>query len=175
MNILVTYASAHGSTRGVAHRIGDRLRGHGLSVRVEPVSGVEDLSGFDACVLGSAIHGGSWLPAAVAFADERRAEFGDRPVWLFDVGLARAIGGGFERHAGTPESVTALSAVAQVRNYHRFAGALARSDLPRSGRLFFRLARGRYGDFRDWAEIEAWADTIADALVTGAPAPEGIP
>ncbi|MFE2872876.1 flavodoxin domain-containing protein [Embleya sp. NPDC059259] len=166
--VLIAYASAHGSTREIAHRIGERLRRGGLQARVGPMDEIEDLAPFDACILGSAIHDGAWLSSAAAFVDEHCVELADRPVWLFDVGLARALGGGFERHAPTPESVAKVSAIAKVHDYHRFAGAIARDDLSFRGRLFFRLVRGRFGDFRDWSEIEGWADGIADELVPDA-------
>ncbi|MFI1583839.1 flavodoxin domain-containing protein [Embleya sp. NPDC020630] len=173
VNVLIAYASMHGSTRAIAHHIGERLRRRGLHARVGPMDKIEDLSSFDACVLGSAIHGGAWLPVATTFVNEHCVELADRPVWLFDVGLTRTLGGGFERHAPTPESVDKISAVAKVHDHHRFAGAIARKDLSLRRRLFFRAAGGHYGDFRDWAEIEAWADSIAAELVPQAPASGG--
>ncbi|MET7301770.1 flavodoxin domain-containing protein [Embleya sp. NPDC005575] len=92
MNVLITYASAHSGTRAIAHLIGERPRSRGLHARVGPMNEGEDLSRFDAYILGSAIHGGSRPPTtATTFADEHRAEFADRPVRLFDVDLARAL------------------------------------------------------------------------------------
>jgi menaquinone-dependent protoporphyrinogen oxidase len=37
-------------------------------------------------------------------------------------------------------------------------------ELPVGRRTAFRLAGGRYGDFRDWAAIDAWTDDIARQL-----------
>ncbi|GCD95830.1 hypothetical protein [Embleya hyalina] len=81
MNVLIAYASAHGGTRAIAHRIAERLRGRGLHARVGP----------------------------------------------------RAF----------------------------------------RGRLFLRPVGGRYGDFRNRTEIEAWADGIAAELVPRTPTTGG--
>ena len=64
MVVLVAYATDHGSTRGVADRIAGRLQLRGV---------------------GSAIHGGKWLPEARQFADQNAALLRERPVWLFSV------------------------------------------------------------------------------------------
>ena len=45
-----------------------------------------------------------------------------------------------------------------------FAGAIARSHWPATGRAFFRAIGGRYGDHRNWPAIDAWADHIAAQL-----------
>ncbi|HVX42699.1 MAG TPA: hypothetical protein VHC49_02380, partial [Mycobacteriales bacterium] len=44
---------------------------------------------------------------------------------------------------------------------HRdFAGVVEAGHWPPAGRLIFRLFTGRFGDHRDWADIEAWARMI---------------
>ena len=50
------------------------------------------------------------------------------------------------------------------REHRNFAGAIARSHWPATGRAFFRAAGGRYGDHRNWPAIDAWADLIASQL-----------
>ena len=65
MRILVTAASRHGSTAEIATRIGETLAIHsGLDVRVRAPHDVEDITGYGAYVLGSAIYKGHWLEAA---------------------------------------------------------------------------------------------------------------
>ena len=65
MQVLVGYASAHGSTRQIAERVGSRLSKAGVAVLVAPVAELEDIGHYDAVVLGSAIHNGAWLPGAM--------------------------------------------------------------------------------------------------------------
>jgi menaquinone-dependent protoporphyrinogen IX oxidase len=85
MVVLVGYATEHGSTQGAAMRIRDRLQQHGVAADVRPMSEVQDLSRYDAAVLGSAIHDGKWLPPARQFVDRNAAGLRERPVWMFSV------------------------------------------------------------------------------------------
>lgn len=66
MKVLVGHASACGSTKGIAQEIGDRLTHAGLQADVRPVDEVDTLAGYDAVVLGSAVHNMAWLPQAAA-------------------------------------------------------------------------------------------------------------
>src|ERR1035441_9527860 len=68
MVVLVAYATDHGSTRGVAVRIADRLRQRGVDAKACAVADVLEVSNCEAVVLGSAIHGGKWLPEATVTA-----------------------------------------------------------------------------------------------------------
>jgi menaquinone-dependent protoporphyrinogen oxidase len=85
MVILVAYATDHGSTRGVAERIADRLQLYGVDAEARAVAAGLDVSRYAAVVLGSAIHGGKWLPVARQFAEKNAAPLRERPVWLFSV------------------------------------------------------------------------------------------
>jgi menaquinone-dependent protoporphyrinogen oxidase len=176
--VLVGYATAHGSTRGVAERIGSRLRPHRIVADVRPVADVQDLGRYDAAVLGSAIHGGRWLPDAKQFVDRHATALTQRPVWLFSVSTIGDEESMFPPRAArrlralrkeTPE-VAGFQATVHPREHRNFAGAVDRSHWPASGRAFFRAMGGRYGDHRNWAAIEAWADRIAAQLD---PAPAG--
>ncbi|MCX5554676.1 flavodoxin domain-containing protein [Streptomyces sp. NBC_00038] len=155
------YASEHGSTRGVAESLGNRLRELGHQVDVRPVDEKLETDGYDAFVLGSAIHSGAWMPAAADFVRARSDELCTRPVWFFSVGLARVVGGWFEEHAAEPKQLPELRRAVRPRGHWLFAGALEREHIPAVGRVIYRLMGGRYGDFRDWEEVHAWALEIA--------------
>ncbi|WP_222269850.1 flavodoxin domain-containing protein [Modestobacter marinus] len=75
---LVGHASAAGSTRGVADRIAARLRAGGVAVTCAPLSADLDPDDHGAWVVGSAVHGMAWLPAAVGFL-QRAASVPARP------------------------------------------------------------------------------------------------
>ena len=49
---------------------------------------------------------------------------------------------------------------ADVRGHHFFAGSIAPGDWPGLGRILFRLMGGRYGDARDWADVDGWVATV---------------
>lgn len=78
MVVLVAYATDHGSTRGVADRIADRLQLRGIGAEACGVGDVLDVARYEAVVLGSAIHGGKWLPAGRQFADRDAALLRER-------------------------------------------------------------------------------------------------
>lgn len=178
MVILIAFATSHGSTQGIAERIGSRLREYGLAADVRSVDDVaraEDgdvLAGYDAVILGSAIHGGKWLPEATGFVDRNAAMLRQRPTWLFSVSTVGDEESMFPPRVAnrframrkeTPE-LAAIRAAINPREHRNFAGAVSRSDWPPSGRAFFRATGGRYGDHRNWAAIDAWADKIAADL-----------
>lgn len=175
MRVLVAYASAYGSTKGIAERIGGRLAVAGADVEIRRIDDVEDIEGYDAVVLGSAVHGGAWLPDAAAFAQASAARLATRPVWLFSVssvGDSSAFFGPrvarFMRRARHETKETAAWRHAfEPRGHRNFAGAIARSHWGRLAHVFFRLFGGGYGDHRDWHDVEAWADTIAVQLGVG--------
>jgi menaquinone-dependent protoporphyrinogen oxidase len=63
----------------------------------------------------------------------------------------------------TPE-VAEMRRSLHPREHRNFAGAITRAQWPATGRAFFRIMGGRYGDHRNWPAIEAWADLIAAQL-----------
>lgn len=176
MVVLVGYATAHGSTQGVAERIAERLRQRGVTVDLRPMSDVQDLGRHAAAVLGSAVHGGKWLPPAKEFVDRNAAGLRERPVWLFSVSTLGDEESMFRPRVAerlramrkeTPE-IAGFRAAVGPREHRNFAGAIAQSDWSASGRAFFRAMGGRYGDYRNWAAIEAWADRIAVQVLPAA-------
>ena len=123
MLVLVGYASAHGSTRQIAERVGSRIGRSGATVRVAPVGELHGLEPYDAVVLGSAIHNGAWLPEATEVVRANAEVLAAKPVWLFSVGMVAALprrlqgrgtaggaqGGGRHRAADPPTRATGSS------------------------------------------------------------------
>ncbi|MFE1785816.1 flavodoxin domain-containing protein [Streptomyces sp. NPDC059506] len=167
MLVLVGYASEHGSTRGIAERVALVLAETGIAAEARPVADVGDAGVYDAFVLGSAVHANAWLPDASRFVGRNRALLTERPVWLFSVGLARVVGGWFEAHSPEPREVSRWREELRPREHRTFAGALLKEHLPGAGRLAYRMMHGRYGDFRNWPEIDDWAQDIARSLPAG--------
>jgi menaquinone-dependent protoporphyrinogen oxidase len=173
MKVLVAYASAHHSTAGIAIEIADRLRRAGLEADVRALHDVGALDGYDAVVLGSALHHQSWLPPAAAFARAHAADLGRRPLWLFSVGavgatssvLGPAATRFIRRRRRDTGELAALRQALRPRDHRYFAGAVERSHWNLAGDLFMRISRGRYGDHRDWRDVGAWADAIALQLL----------
>ncbi|MFF0428154.1 flavodoxin domain-containing protein [Streptomyces sp. NPDC004520] len=167
VSVRILYASEHHSTQEIASRIGRRLRTHGHRVEVRALDpGGPWLHQADALVMGSAVHDGAWLPRAEAAVRGRAEQLREQPVWMFSVGMSAALPKPLRLLADRAEQprITALVDVVRPREHQRFSGVIRREHLDRKGAVLFRLLGCRYGDHRDWAAVEAWADDIAGQL-----------
>jgi menaquinone-dependent protoporphyrinogen oxidase len=172
MNALVAYASKHGATQGIAERISEQLRAAGINTNGQPVFAVEDLSGYDAFVIGSAAYIGHWQKEATEFVRRNQAVLAERPTWLFSSGPLGTeptdAQGRDQRAAAEPNEIADLREAIHPRDHCVFFGALDPRKLGFRDRAIRTLPAGRAllpeGDFRDWADIEAWASGIANAL-----------
>ncbi len=167
--VLVTYVSPHGSTRGIAERIATRLTDSGLSVDCLPIHQAQAITGYDAVVVGSAIHGQAWLAEAAQFVSTHANELSVKPVWLFSVGMPAALARPLRRLAMRegPKAVAPFRAMVHPRDTRLFSGVVTKQQFPAASRAVLRLMGGHYGDLRDWPEIDAWADRIRDDLTAG--------
>jgi len=164
MHVLVAVASRQGATIEIAERIGEviSIAGHGVAVeRVVAVGSVDD---YDAVVLGSAVRIGHWLEEARRFARNHAAALSARPVWLFSSGPI----GSPPKPTGEPLDIPETMAIVRARDHRLFAGKLERARLGLAERAIVDAVRAPEGDFRPWAEIDAWAAGIAAELRTGA-------
>lgn len=169
MDILVGYATAHGSTREIAERLATELSEAGPKAEARSMETVDDADAYDAFVLGSAVHGQTWLDPAKDFVRRNLDLLGSRPVWIFSVGMPGALRGPWRRMADKeiPVIVESLPGDLPYRDHRLFSGVVGRDQLPVTGRILFRLLGGRFGDYRDWDAIDAWASGIADGLGRG--------
>jgi len=169
MRVLVAYASKHGATAGIAERIGMQLGCSGLDVDVLPIDDVRAVAEYDAYVLGSAVYIGSWMKDAIRFVHQNAHTLATRPVWLFSSGPLgddpRDGKGNDLRETSRPKQAAKLDALLDPREHRVFFGALDRSDFGLGERLIAAMPAGDKllpeGDFRDWPEIDAWAQAIA--------------
>ncbi len=164
--ILVAYASAAGSTGGVAEAIGKTLaEGASLAVDVRPVKAVDDLTSYSAVVIGSAIHGGKGLPEAVEFIQANQEHLRQMPTTLFHVGMMAASRSqanrdlvaqflAEEREMVKPAAVGSFVGALFPEQYPGFAGFGMRFFLAYCG------AGMRGGDYRDPDAIRAWARSL---------------
>lgn len=169
MDVLVGYATAHGSTRDIGERLAARLSEAGLKAEARALETVDDADAYRAYVLGSAVHGQDWLDPAKDFVRDNLDLLGSRPVWIFSVGMPGALRGPWKRLVPKeiPVIVERLPGDLSYRSHRLFSGVVTRAQLPRTGRILFRLVGGRFGDYRDWAAIDGWAADIADELARG--------
>ncbi|MDN3028454.1 flavodoxin domain-containing protein [Streptomyces sp. S.PB5] len=170
MTVLVGYATRHGSTRDIAERIAVRLTDQGLPAYAYALDSLRGARGYDAFVLGSAIHDTAWLPEAVAFARRHPSTLTACPVWLFSTGLPmRTVGRWWQTGAREPKEIAEFAMLIHPLEHQLFAGVFQRDHTSLFGHLLFRAAGGEYGDHRDWVQIDGWADRIARRLRAGTP------
>jgi menaquinone-dependent protoporphyrinogen oxidase len=81
--ILVAYDSKHGSTADVAEKTGDVLCENGFRVDMRPALKVEDISPYDAIVIGSPMYYATFLPGALKFLERHRNILAVKNVALF--------------------------------------------------------------------------------------------
>ena len=178
MKVLIAYASKYGATREIAERLADRIRAAGLEAQAQPVTTVSDLSAYDAVVIGSAAYIGHWQKEATEFVQSNSAVLAGRPTWLFSSGPLgnepTNAPGLDQRGAAEPKEIAELRATISPRDHRVFFGALGPAKLGFRDRAIRILPAGRAllpeGDFRDWQDVNAWADSIAGdlaALATG--------
>jgi menaquinone-dependent protoporphyrinogen oxidase len=170
MRILAGYASSHGSTAEIAHRIAGALQRADWAVDVLPVREIADPGAYDAVVLGSAIHNQAWLPEATEFVHRHQDVLRGRPVWLFSVGMSAGVPRWLRKPARTAQDrrlAEALRDVVRPRGHRLFSGVARLEQFPRSSGKLVRAMGVRFGDYRNWAEIEAWAVEIAEQLARG--------
>lgn len=168
MRVLVAYSTHYGATREIAQRIAQVLSDEGVDSTLRTIDDGLSLAGFDAFVVGSAIHAGHWLKPAGELLTRHATELDRRPVWLFSSG---PIGDAVEKPQPDPKEVANYLDRHPARGHVVFGGAFDRSSTTYEG--WFERTVGRFipeGDFRNWTDIEAWARDIAHELKSAASA-----
>ena len=174
MNVLVTYATRHGATRGIAERIAGGLGDRSIPVQVRAVEDVDDISTYDAFVIGSAAYAFHWLDSARSFVRRNANDLRARQVWLFSSGPlgveGAEVSGEQSRESARPKEFDEFEKSLRPRAMRVFYGAYDPDAAPvgMMERIMHAIPHARtarpVGDFRDWPEIDAWADRIADEL-----------
>jgi menaquinone-dependent protoporphyrinogen oxidase len=164
MKVLVTAATRHGATKGIAEAIGRAFVGKGLSVQVLPIEEVSSVDDYDAVVLGSALYLGRWLGPAMKFVERHHEALAARPTWVFSSG---PVGADARPDPNEPWQLPKLAEEIHFRGHRVFRGRLDRHVLGLGEKLATRAAHLPEGDFRPWGEIETWDAEIAATLMAG--------
>jgi menaquinone-dependent protoporphyrinogen oxidase len=160
--VLVVYATRMGSTREIAQEVGRRFDRRGLTADVCPTTEAPEPTGYDAVVVGSPVYLRRWDPSALAYLRRHAPSLAERPTWLFQSGPC----GPQEEVTAepTPRALTRLCTRTGIAAPVTFGGNL--DPARATSWLTARVTRGPLsGDFRDWGEIRAWADGLADQLL----------
>jgi menaquinone-dependent protoporphyrinogen oxidase len=167
--ILVTYASRTGSTAEVAEAISNALTDSEVQVDILPVQAVQDLSSYQAVIVGSAIRKSKWLPEAVQFVRIHQETLRHKSLAIFTVCITLAMSNNEQYRAAVAGWIAPIRDLVRPLSEGLFAGRLEFSKLPFNwDTLMLRatVAVGIFprGDHRDWNAIRAWAESLRPVL-----------
>jgi menaquinone-dependent protoporphyrinogen oxidase len=186
-NILVAYATKHGQSAKIASRIAAGLgeRGHAVTLREVDEVACADLERADAVVLGGPIYIVKTSRALRKLIVRERAALATKPVSLFTVCMSEA-----GHDARAKQEVRRVVATMLDKTGMRpeesvvFAGAVkytAYNPLIRFVMKRISAAEGastdtsRDHEYTDWAQVDAFAQRVADRVDAAKPHPEAAP
>ena len=147
--VLVVYASKHSSTAEIAERIAAAMREVGCDAQARPAAEVDDVSGYAAVVLGSAVYAKRWQRDARAFARRHTAALRGMPV---AERLVKQLG---------------------AREHVMFGGRVPTDPGNFVERAMLKNTPPEQRDARDWPAIEAWARGVAEQVAARELTPAG--
>jgi menaquinone-dependent protoporphyrinogen oxidase len=160
MKVLVTAASKHGATAGIAEAIKQTLSAHGVDATLAPIEDIHSVDGYQAVIIGSGVYAGRWLKPARELVKRHEAELKKRKVWLFSSG---PVGDPPKPVEESPEFAQITLSTGAVE--HRiFSGKVDPKVLSLPERAMVAALHAPTGDFRDFDEIREWAAGIAASL-----------
>jgi menaquinone-dependent protoporphyrinogen oxidase len=154
MTVLVTYATKRGSTREVAEAVATTLHDHGLHVDVRPAAEVDDVTTYDAVVLGAAIYMGRLHGDARKLLKQQREAVAARPLAVFAMGpltlsdedvagARKQLDKSLDQASLDPDTTAIFGGVVDPATFR------------------FPLNRLPASDARDWNAIHGWAAEFA--------------
>ena len=131
------------------------------------------MAGYDAFVIGSAVHMFRWLKDGNKLLRHNRSLLAQRPVWLFSSGplgteTTDAQGRDVLEVCQAKEIPEFIEAIHPRDHSMVFGAFFPGKPIGLGERFVARIpAAGKAmpeGDFREWEAVEAWAEGIARAL-----------
>jgi menaquinone-dependent protoporphyrinogen oxidase len=150
-DVLIAYASKHGSTEQVARRVGEVLRAQGLTTTIEQAGTVSDLDDVRTVVLGGSIYMGRWHRDARAFLTRHAQALDGIPFAVFALGPGKNTEHDFEHSRKQLDHALAHEPELEPRAVTVFGGVVDPE------RLRFPFNHMPALDIRDWPTIHAWA------------------
>jgi menaquinone-dependent protoporphyrinogen oxidase len=169
--ILVAYDTKYGSTATVAERIGDVLCEEGFRVDIRLARHVptEELDGYDAAIIGSAIIMEKWLPGALKLLKKGESILAGKQVAYFIVCMSM--------RDESEESVARVTehyiqpileefpGISPAVDAGKFAGVADYETMYPVDRFLMKLIGAEEGDWRNFDKVGAWAIEFGTNIV----------
>jgi menaquinone-dependent protoporphyrinogen oxidase len=167
--VLVAYDSKHGSTSMIAEKTGDVLCESGFQVDIRPALIIEDISTYDAIVLGSPVYYANFLPGVLQFLERHRTNLAVKDVAVF------AISTSVDKETGMVNENLSRLVFSSVLNKFPEIQILEPMGLF-PGRMFFKevfpveiisLKQAGFeeaGNLVNFDFVRSWTEEIADLL-----------
>ena len=164
-SVLIAYATKHGATAEIAGRIGSAIRKTGTAAEVMAVKDANDISSYDAVILGSAVYIGSWRKEASKFLKDNADALKRKMVWLFSTGPTGK-GEPVEMMDGWmfPKGLLPVAEKVDPVDIAVFHGSLDLGKLNGFEKWIIKKVQSATGDFRDWGMIDEWSSAVAEAV-----------
>ena len=165
--ILVVYDTKYGATRTIADQIQNVLCESGARVDMTLVERIDDISEYDAVILGSAIISESWRPDMLRFLRTQEPILATKQVAVFIVcGLLHEDTAEYREIAQQyyiDKVLEKFPQVVPVGNAGLFAGVVDYSVLQPLDEFLMRVLFGRLlpeGDYRNFDTVTQWTNDI---------------
>jgi menaquinone-dependent protoporphyrinogen oxidase len=167
--VLVAYDSKHGSTAMIAEKVGDVLCEQGFQADTRPALHIDDISAYDAIVIGSPMYYATFLPGALSFLERHKAVLAVKDVAVF------AVSSSVDKETGMVEENLARMVRSSVLSKFPEIQFMEPIGLM-PGKFFFReifpveiinLKQAGFeepGDLINFAIVTSWTEGLADRL-----------
>lgn len=148
MDVLVTYATKHGSTKQVAEAVAGALRDRGARVELRECRSRNPVTARDLVVVGGALYSGRWHHHARRFLARNRRALAGVPVAVFGMGPRDDTEQAWRRSWAQLDREISKYAWLSPVAVTVFGGV----DPPKHA--------APHRDLRDWDRIRAWSEEI---------------
>lgn len=162
IKLLIAYGSKAGSTAEVARAIGEEMAKGGAEVTVKPVEEIQDISAYNAVVVGSAVRAFRLVGVTRRFLRRHKQALRKIPVAYFLVCLVMS--------EDNPENIKRATQFAKPMlkikepvSLGLFGGCMDPDKL--TGFAAKMMQSQPKADYRDWEEIRNWAQKTLPGLI----------
>jgi menaquinone-dependent protoporphyrinogen oxidase len=169
--ILVVYDTKYGATRTIADKIQEVLCGQGAQVDMSLVKRIQDVSAYDAVIIGSAIINEQWRPDMLKFLKAQQSVLATKPVAIFIVCGLLKDDTAENRQTAQKYYIDAVlkkvPGIVPVGSAGLFAGIMDYSVLTPVDEFLVRALFGTMlpeGDYRNFDKVTQWTNDILPLL-----------